>query len=679
MDTLVVPELTVNNGSVVNGVSDNDITIVVDDVDDVTDNDDVIGDSVTIETLTKEDLGLDEEDGDDVYDGLIRDFRTKMDSLSFKRLNRSELRAKAASFRAMKEQGTSKNKTTRFERSKTSRHVMLPAVKFQDLDDEEAYRRDTGGSSHDRSRASSGASTASKSARRYKQQRSQMNRKKSVMGAIMKRGRTMRKTLRAMHINEADHHDSDGYGSAPPTNEQRLRMFVLKEILDTETEYLKLLEFMVEVMTPSIQKMGEDQTRAHSCKKETTSQILSNVSEIHLLHFDFHKALEEALSPIPYHTHRIGKVFLEFKDKFSVYDEYCSNFTRAQKVCYELEKDPDFQELITEWKTSVESQSRKFLHLEGFIISPVQRICKYPLFLKELKKYTPSQHKDFKDVTQAQKVMQEVTQSVNESERRQIMVQAIKDMENMCDSWEQSGFVSKQGFMTKRGGSVKSWYIRWFLLRGYKLAYYNEPTDLHPIGVLDLTSYKSLEPDASHVGRPYAFGIKMPERTYYMYTTSEEERQEWINILQWKFEGIERSRRQAHRPFETVVFSSLSSFLHPKSQRVDSSDDQLDEPEDPNCEVINVGPTILSPKKSDEDQVFDDSDSSTTDSQSKKAPRHKSLSTSLNTSPIDKKITKKARRKTVTNTIEKSPSRARRISNFFPSTKKSNKKRVGSS
>lgn len=69
-----------------------------------------------------------------------------------------------------------------------------------------------------------------------------------------------------------------------------------------------------------------------------------------------------------------------------------------------------------------------------------------------------------------------------------------------------SQFVSKQGFMTKRGGSVKTWHIRWFLLRGYELAYYNEPTEMHPLGILDLTSYKSLEEDASHVGRPRAFG-----------------------------------------------------------------------------------------------------------------------------------------------------------------------------
>lgn len=61
--------------------------------------------------------------------------------------------------------------------------------------------------------------------------------------------------------------------------------------------------------------------------------------------------------------------------------------------------------------------------------------------------------------------------------------------------------------MTKQGGSVKTWNIRWFTLSGYEMKYYHEPTDTKPLGVLDLTSYKALEEDPStQVGRPFAFG-----------------------------------------------------------------------------------------------------------------------------------------------------------------------------
>lgn len=50
------------------------------------------------------------------------------------------------------------------------------------------------------------------------------------------------------------------------------------------------------------------------------------------------------------------------------------------------------------------SKTRKFLHLEGFIISPVQRLCKYPLLLRELKKFTPESHNDHQTVKDAMKV-----------------------------------------------------------------------------------------------------------------------------------------------------------------------------------------------------------------------------------------------------------------------------------
>ena len=36
-------------------------------------------------------------------------------------------------------------------------------------------------------------------------------------------------------------------------------------------------------------------------------------------------------------------------------------------------------------------------------------------------------------------MMEEVTMSVNESERRAIAMQAIRDLEDSCDSWERSG------------------------------------------------------------------------------------------------------------------------------------------------------------------------------------------------------------------------------------------------
>ena len=58
----------------------------------------------TVDDLTREDLGLKTDDDDDVYEELIRDFRNKMDSLSFKRLNKADIKLQAADFLAQKDQ-----------------------------------------------------------------------------------------------------------------------------------------------------------------------------------------------------------------------------------------------------------------------------------------------------------------------------------------------------------------------------------------------------------------------------------------------------------------------------------------------------------------------------------------------------------------------------------------------
>lgn len=43
----------------------------------------------------------------------------------------------------------------------------------------------------------------------------------------------------------------------------------------------------------------------------------------------------------------------------------------------------------------------KDIALEGFLLKPVQRICQYPLLLKELVKVTPETHSDYANTTAA--------------------------------------------------------------------------------------------------------------------------------------------------------------------------------------------------------------------------------------------------------------------------------------
>ena len=67
---------------------------------------------------------------------------------------------------------------------------------------------------------------------------------------------------------------------------------------------------------------------------------------------------------------------------------------------------------MTKWTSAPESRG---LNLESFLIKPVQRICKYPLLIRELIKYTSPTHKDHPSLGQAMEKIENLVALVNES------------------------------------------------------------------------------------------------------------------------------------------------------------------------------------------------------------------------------------------------------------------------
>ena len=70
--------------------------------------------------------------------------------------------------------------------------------------------------------------------------------------------------------------------------------------------------------------------------------------------------------------------------------------------------------------------------LEGFLLLPVQRICRYPLMLKELLKHTPDSHVDKNTIASALSVMQDMAKQINEEKRYK---EEILRLQQSFDSW----------------------------------------------------------------------------------------------------------------------------------------------------------------------------------------------------------------------------------------------------
>ena len=60
-----------------------------------------------------------------------------------------------------------------------------------------------------------------------------------------------------------------------------------------------------------------------------------------------------------------------------------------------------------------------------------------------------------------------------------------------------------QGWLTKQGGSVKTWKRRWFVLKDYCLYYFKDPVDGNALGCITLPSY-SITP-TKEVNKKFAF------------------------------------------------------------------------------------------------------------------------------------------------------------------------------
>ncbi|XP_043735083.1 phosphatidylinositol 3,4,5-trisphosphate-dependent Rac exchanger 2 protein isoform X2 [Cervus elaphus] len=216
----------------------------------------------------------------------------------------------------------------------------------------------------------------------------------------------------------------------------RLRVCVLSELQKTERDYVGTLEFLVSAFLHRMNQCAASKLDKN-VTEETVKMLFSNIEDILAVHKEFLKVVEECLHPEPNAQQEVGTCFLHFKDKFRIYDEYCSNHEKAQKLLSELNKIRTIRTFLLNCML-LGGRKNTDVPLEGYLVTPIQRICKYPLLLKELLKRTPRKHSDYAAVMEALQAMKAVCSNINEAKRQMEKLEVLEEWQSHIEGWEGS-------------------------------------------------------------------------------------------------------------------------------------------------------------------------------------------------------------------------------------------------
>nr|XP_035158242.2 spermatogenesis-associated protein 13 isoform X4 [Callithrix jacchus] len=229
-------------------------------------------------------------------------------------------------------------------------------------------------------------------------------------------------------------------------NKQQMRTNVIREIMDTERVYIKHLRDICEGYI-------------RQCRKHTAmftvaqlATIFGNIEDIYKFQRRFLKDLEKQYNKEEPHLSEIGSCFLQHQEGFAIYSEYCNNHPGACLELANLMKQGKYRHFFEACRLL---QQMIDIAIDGFLLTPVQKICKYPLQLAELLKYTTQEHSDYSNIKAAYEAMKNVACLINERKRKLESIDKIARWQVSIVGWEGLDILDRSSELIHSGELTK--------------------------------------------------------------------------------------------------------------------------------------------------------------------------------------------------------------------------------
>lgn len=117
-----------------------------------------------------------------------------------------------------------------------------------------------------------------------------------------------------------------------------------------------------------------------------------------------------------------------------------------------------------------------------------------------------------------------------------------------------SNMILKEGYLCKRGGVLKNWSRRYFVLNHQCLVYFKralspgraaeEDSGLHPMGRVFLSDVTDIQTEVAEKKRAFVFSLHTKKRDVLLQASNNEDRDKWVLAVRQALETDKKAERE---------------------------------------------------------------------------------------------------------------------------------------
>ncbi|XP_037554089.1 protein ECT2 [Nematolebias whitei] len=203
-------------------------------------------------------------------------------------------------------------------------------------------------------------------------------------------------------------------GLTPAHPKQSARWQVSKELYQTESNYVGILDTVLQLFKHPLEKEG--QVGGPILAQEEIKTIFGSIPDIYEVHTKIKNDLEELLTDWS-ENQSVGNIFLKYsKELVKAYPPFVNFFEMSKETIVRCEKQkPRFHAFLKINQAKPECGRQTLVEL---LIRPVQRLPSVALLLNDIKKHTSDDNPDKITLEKAIESLKEVMTHINEDKRK---------------------------------------------------------------------------------------------------------------------------------------------------------------------------------------------------------------------------------------------------------------------